>query len=60
MSKTTEAPTFEEMTQPCEPSTDPAYLAWKEAKIRRALEQAKDRSKMIPAEKVWEKFGLER
>jgi len=42
------------------PSNDPEYLAWKEAKIRRALEQSKDRTQMIPAHKVWEKFGLER
>lgn len=42
------------------PTTDPDYLAWKEAKVRKALEQANDRSNMIPASKVWEQFGLER
>ena len=29
------------------------------AKIERALEEAKDRSNMIPAEKVWQELGLE-
>jgi len=42
------------------PTADPDYLAWKEAKVRKALEQAEDRSNMIPASKVWEQFGLER
>jgi len=60
MSDLRENPTFEELTQPCEPSTDPDYLAWKERKIRKALEQAQDRSTLIPAAKVWEKLGLER
>lgn len=43
-----------------EPCVDPAYLAWKKAKIRKALKEAEDRSKMIPAHKVWEELGLER
>lgn len=42
------------------PNADPDYIAWKDAKIRKALEQAEDRSNMIPASKVWEQFGLER
>ena len=42
------------------PSADPDYLVWKENKIRKALKEAEDRSSMISAEKVWEKFGLER
>ena len=42
------------------PSADPDYLAWKNAKIRKALAQTEDRSNMIPASKVWEQFGPER
>jgi len=41
------------------PSTDPKYLAWKEKKILKGLEQTKDRSKMIPAHEVWKKLGIE-
>ena len=35
------------------------YQAWKERKIRRALEQADDPSLMIPADQVWKDLGLE-
>lgn len=42
------------------PSSDPEYLAWKQAKVEKALVQAEDRSQMIPAHKVWERLGLER
>lgn len=42
-----------------QPSTDPDYLAWKERKILEALEESKDRSKMIPAERVWKELGVE-
>jgi hypothetical protein len=38
---------------------EPGYTAWKRAKILKALEDAQDRSKMIPAETVWKKLGLE-
>lgn len=34
--------------------TDTDFLAWKEAKVRGSIEQAKDRSQMIPANQVWE------
>lgn len=61
MRTTTERPPFRELTGPGgEESTDLDYLAWKEEKIRKALKQAEDRSLMIPADKVWEKFGFER
>lgn len=43
-----------------QPSNDPQYLAWKEAKVKKALAEAEDRSKLIPAHKVWEDLGLER
>ena len=51
---------LDEHLKPDEERTDPDYLAWKETKIREGLEQAKDRSKMIPAHKVWAELGLER
>ena len=41
------------------PSTDPQYFAWKAREILEALEETKDRSKMIPAHKIWKEFGLE-
>lgn len=37
----------------------PGYDAWKRAKIEKALEEAKDRSSLIPAEEVWRRLGLE-
>ena len=51
--------TLEEHRRPDEVRTDPDYLAWKEAKVREGLEQAKDRSKMIPAHKVWAELGFQ-
>ncbi|NLS03237.1 hypothetical protein HGP14_07605 [Rhizobium sp. P32RR-XVIII] len=39
---------------------DQGYDAWKEEKIKSALKQSEDRSTMIPANKVWERFGFER
>lgn len=36
------------------------HAAWKRAKIERGLQQAEDRSAMIPAEQVWRDLGLER
>lgn len=38
---------------------DANYLTWKQKKIETALEQSKERSNLIPAEKVWERLGLE-
>lgn len=60
MSDLKETTDLEELTQPCEPSTAPDYLAWKENKILKGLKQSKDRSQMVPAHQVWEKFGFER
>lgn len=60
MSELKEKPTFAELTEPCEPSADPDYLAWKKAKIEKGLEQSEDRSGVVPAHRVWETFGFER
>ena len=51
---------LDEHLRPDGERTDADYLAWKKAKIREGLKQAKDRSKMIPADKVWAELGLER
>ncbi|MGH1349186.1 MAG: hypothetical protein ACRBBN_00015 [Methyloligellaceae bacterium] len=40
-------------------SNDADYLAWKKQQIEKALKQSEDRSKMIPADKVWEILDLE-
>ena len=46
--------------RPCAPSRDPAYLAWREAKIRSALAaDLSEPEKAIPLEKIWKKYGLE-
>ena len=37
-----------------QPSADPDYLAWKKKKIQTGFDQSKDRSKLIPANKVWD------
>jgi|GEM_PF-5486201 len=43
------------------PSEAPDYLAWKEAKIRRALEAADEYPEgRIAAREIWKKFGLAR
>lgn len=61
MNELTEKQSLDDHLRPAgAPATDPDYLAWKEAKIRKALEQAEDRTQLIPASKVWEQFGRER
>jgi hypothetical protein len=35
------------------------HVAWKQAKVKRGLEQANDRASLIPADKVWRDLGLE-
>lgn len=40
-------------------NSDADYLAWKEAKVRRALEQSKSREQMIPVRDIWDAFDLE-
>jgi hypothetical protein len=35
------------------------HAAWTRLKIEKGLEQAKDRSTLIPAETVWRDLGLE-
>jgi hypothetical protein len=41
-------------------SVEKGYAAWKRAKVERGLAQAKDRESLIPAQKVWREFDLER
>jgi hypothetical protein len=40
--------------------TSPDYVAWKDAKVRRALKQSEDRSAMIPSDEVWKALDSER
>lgn len=51
---------LEELTGVSGEQPVPDYSAWKDEKVRKAQQQALDRSKMIPAHKVWETFGFER
>ena len=37
----------------------PGHAAWKQAKVKRGLEQTNDRASLIPADKVWCDLGLE-
>ncbi|NKB55366.1 MAG: hypothetical protein GKS00_03425 [Alphaproteobacteria bacterium] len=56
----TQSDDIRDFLQPCDPSQDPEYLAWKEAKLRRAL--AADLAApeaAVPQHEVWKKFGLE-
>ena len=39
---------------------DTGYAVFKDAKVKQGLKEAQNRSQMVPAEKVWEKLGLER
>lgn len=34
-------------------NSDPDYLVWRDQKVKRALAQSSDRTKMIPADNVW-------
>jgi hypothetical protein len=34
------------------------HAAWKQAKVKRGLEQANDRASLIPADKVWRDLGI--
>ena len=36
----------------------PGHAAWKQAKVKRGLEQASDRASLIPADKVWRDPGF--
>jgi len=51
---------IQDFLRPCEPSRDPAYLAWRKAKITRALEAARAAPEdRIPLHEIWKKYGLE-
>ena len=39
---------------------EPGYEAWKREKVLRGLDQARDRSQMIPADDLWRDIGFER
>lgn len=53
-------PTFEEMTQPGPESTDPDYLAWRDARVRETLAKMDSgEMKMHSLEDVKKRFGLD-
>ncbi len=61
MNDATEKQSLDEHLRPsADAGKNPEYQAWKEGKIKRALAQSEDRSKMVTAHKVWEELGLER
>ena len=52
--------TPDEATKPGPDSRDPGYLAWKEAKIRAALQRANEKpDEGLTEEEIWKKFGLD-
>lgn len=51
-------PTFAEMVGIVPGPKDPGYDEWLEAKLERAHREADDRSKLVPAEEVWEELGF--
>lgn len=41
-------------------SDDPDYLAWKDAKVSKALKEAREKpERRVPQSEVWKKFDLE-
>lgn len=52
-------PTVTEMVTPSDPSTDPEYLAWKQAKIKAALDKKEDGTATYKSiDEVAAKFGF--
>ena len=60
MKMSNERPNLAELTTAPSLVQDSGYDDWKTAKVRNAMDQTQDRSKMIPAHEVWESFGFER
>ena len=40
-------------------AVEPGYAEWKREKIERGLAQTRDRSAMIPVDRIWSDLGLE-
>ena len=61
MSDTKDRPfTLDEVTKPQPESTDPAYLAWKAAKIREAIQHADEQpDDVLTQAEMEKKFGLD-
>jgi hypothetical protein len=50
---------LDEHLAPAPESADPAYLAWRDAKVRAAQKEAKDHpEKVVPYARMRERFGL--
>ena len=60
MSDTDQKLTFDELTRPGEPASDPDYLAWKKRSVRKALENARaNPDELISHEEMRRRLGLE-
>lgn len=59
MSEIDDKPSIADLTEPGEPSSEPGYLAWKEAKIRKAREDAlRNPDKLVSHAEMRKRFGL--
>ncbi len=60
MSNIIDKPHSDDLTKPQAESDDPAYLAWRDAKVKKALDEAKaNPGERISQQEIWKKFGLE-
>lgn len=58
--RTADTPSFEELTTPQPESTDPDYLAWRDAKVRAALKAKEDGAATYKSlEEIAAKYGLD-
>jgi hypothetical protein len=55
----TKAPTATHKIADTDEAAERGHAAWARMKIEKGLAQAKDRTSLIPAEKVWRDLGLE-
>lgn len=62
MDETKDRPlSLDEATTPQPDSTDPAYLAWRDAKVRAAIKEADESpDDAITLDEAWKKLGLDR
>lgn len=58
MKMTNERPDLAELTTALSQVQGGGYDDWKEAKVRQAMDQAQDRSKMIAVHEVWDLVGI--
>lgn len=50
----------EDLTRPTQESTDPEYLAWRDAQVREAMAQVRaEPDSVVPLRDVMKQYGLE-